>query len=85
MTTISISLIKEITERVKPPRSVFPGFPLGHPVGYPFQSFRQLQILRLLLKQLKTIKIPGTIIEYNLTSDGDSKESCILCDLDMIK
>jgi len=64
--TISISLSKEITQKVRPPRSLFPGFPLGHPFGFPGQSSRQLQIIRLLLKHLKEIRVPGTIVELDL-------------------
>ena len=67
--TISISLSREITQKVCPPRAVFTGLPLGHPLGFPGQASLQLRVLRLLLKQLEEIKAAGTLIELDLTSD----------------
>jgi hypothetical protein len=76
ISTISISLSKEITKMVRPPRALFTGLPLGHPLGFPGQTFRQLQILRLLLEHLEKVKSPGTLIEMDLTADGDATNSC---------
>ena len=78
--TISVSLSKEITQKVRPPRSLFSGFPLGHPFGFPGQSFRQLQIIRLLLKHLKEIRVPGTIAELDLKDTGKHSVACAVCD-----
>jgi hypothetical protein len=77
--TISITLSKEITRKVKPPRAVFTNLPLGHPLGFPGQRFRQIQVLRMLLKYLKDIHIPGTIIDLDLTQSNDPVTSCFLC------
>jgi hypothetical protein len=55
--------------------------PLGHPLGLPDQRFRQIQILRLLLKYLKDIQIPGTIIDTDLTQSDDPVTMCSLCDI----
>ena len=77
--TISISLSREITRKVRPPRAVFPGLPLGHPLGFPGQAFRQLQILRLLLGQLEKITSPGTLLELDLTSDDDPSNTRPTC------
>jgi D-proline reductase (dithiol) PrdB len=79
--TISVSLSKEITRKVKPPRAIYTGFPLGHPLSFPGQSFRQLQILRLLLKYLQEIDVPGTLIELDLTEDDDPTVICVACDI----
>lgn len=65
--TISISLSLEISRKVRPPRALYPGFPLGHPLGYPGQALDQLQVLRLLLKYLAEIRTPGTIVEKDLS------------------
>jgi D-proline reductase (dithiol) PrdB len=80
--TISISLSREITKTVLPPRALFVGFPLGHPIAFPGQIFRQRQILRLLLKYLKNIDSPGTIVELNLTGGVDSSVTCTTCAVD---
>ena len=69
--TISISLSKEISQKVLPPRAVYPGFPLGHPIAFPGETFRQKQVLRLLLEYLKKIDSPGTIVEFDLTESDD--------------
>ena len=79
--TISITLSKEITRRVKPPRAVCTNLPMGHPLGFPGQRFRQIQVLRLLLKHLKNIQVPGTIIDLDLTESDDPKTGCSLCDV----
>ncbi len=78
--TISVSLSKEITQKVRPPRSLFPGFPLGHPFGFPGQSSFQLHILRLLLKHLKEIHVPGTIVELDPKHICKHADACVVCD-----
>lgn len=80
--TISISLSKEISQKVLPPRAVYPGFPLGHPIAFPGQTFRQKQILRLLLKYLKKMNVPGTIADLDLTESDDDSAICDICMFD---
>ena len=77
--TISVTLSRGISRKVKPPRSVYTGFPLGHPMAFPHQHFRQLQLLRLLLSHLKTIETPGQIIVHKLGKDEDPQQHCVLC------
>jgi D-proline reductase (dithiol) PrdB len=77
--TISITFSKEITRKVRPPRAVFTNLPLGHPLGFPDQRFRQIQILRLLLKYLNDIESPGTIIDLDLTQSDDPVTTCSVC------
>lgn len=77
--TISITFSKEITRKVRPPRAVFTNLPLGHPLGFPDQRFRQIQILRLLLKYLNEIESPGTIIDLDLKKEEDPSIDCPLC------
>lgn len=70
--TISVSLSKEITEKLRPPRAVFFGFPLGHPIAFPHQVSIQQRVLLLLLKYLKEIDSPGTIVELDVNDkDGE--------------
>jgi hypothetical protein len=80
--TISISLSKDITQKVLPPRAVYTGLPLGHPMGFPGQTFRQKQVLRLLLIYLKKLNSPGTIAEIDLTDSSDDRVACNICSLD---
>jgi hypothetical protein len=67
MSTISISLNREITEKVRPPRALLVDFPLGHPMGNPFDYGLQKRILTEALKHLKDISEPETIIDYTET------------------
>ena len=77
--TISISLSKDISQKVLPPRAVYPGFPLGHPIAFPGEIFRQKQILRLLLTSLKEMSSPGTILEVDVTENADHSVACDIC------
>ncbi len=43
--TVSISILRDITEKVKPPRSLFLRWPFGHPVGEPDNIAQQFTIL----------------------------------------
>jgi hypothetical protein len=77
--TISVTLSEEISRRVKPPRAVYPGFPLGHPFGFPHQRFRQQQLLRFLLYQLEILDQPGTIVIEDMSTAEDPDIQCALC------
>lgn len=77
--TISITLSQEISRKVKPPRAVYTGFPLGHPLGFPGQRFRQLQLLRFLLLQMGALDTPGSIVVENMASEHDPTVECLLC------
>jgi D-proline reductase (dithiol) PrdB len=46
ITTVSISLLREITEKTRPPRALFVPFPLGHPLGEPDNAELQTRIMR---------------------------------------
>lgn len=46
ITTVSISLLREITEKIRPPRALFVPFPLGYPLGEPNNSALQTRILQ---------------------------------------
>jgi len=76
--TVSISLNRRITEKVRPPRSLLVGLPLGHPMGNPFDEKLQRQILTAGLKYLKEIEKPGTIVDLTRTYGIKSGE-CIFC------
>jgi D-proline reductase (dithiol) PrdB len=46
ITTVSISLLREITEKTRPPRALFVPFPLGYPLGEPNNTDLQTRIMR---------------------------------------
>jgi hypothetical protein len=43
--TTSITLLKEVTEKVRPPRSLFVPYPLGYPLGEPHNPDLQKRII----------------------------------------
>jgi D-proline reductase (dithiol) PrdB len=63
ISTISISIVRGITERVKPPRSVFLDWPFGHPLGEPSDVQQQRTVLIDALNALYSIDTPGAIID----------------------
>ena len=46
ITTVSISLLREITEKTRPPRALFVPFPLGYPLGEPDNAALQTRIIQ---------------------------------------
>lgn len=44
--TVSLSILRGITEEVKPPRALFLRWPFGHPLGEPGNVAQQFTILR---------------------------------------
>jgi|SRR5260370_14380154 hypothetical protein len=59
--TVSVTLLREITERVAPPRALFVDFPLGYPLGTPDDDLLQTRII-LAAFQLLAERIPPAII-----------------------
>ncbi len=63
MATVSISLVREITIQVRPPRALFVRWPFGHPLGEPFAVAQQQRMLRHMLHALETMQEPGSILD----------------------
>ena len=61
--TIGITLQREITRRVRPPRALSLRYPFGHPMGEAFAKAQQRTILVDALRALESVSVPGTILE----------------------
>lgn len=61
--TIGITIVREYSEQVKPPRSVFLRWPFGHPVGEPFNQTQQRTVVLDCLNHLYAIASPGAIVD----------------------
>ena len=61
--TIGISIVREYTEKVRPPRSVFLRWPFGHPLGEPGNAAQQRAVLLEVFKALYAIRSPGEIVD----------------------
>jgi D-proline reductase (dithiol) PrdB len=60
--TTSVSVLREITEKVRTPRALFVDFPLGYPLGRPGDSGLQTRVVRAALSLLHHAG-PGPILE----------------------
>lgn len=56
--TASITMLPEITARIRVPRALEVPFPLGYPLGLPNQPEMQREILRALLGLLESEAVP---------------------------
>ena len=80
--TAGISLIREHTEQIKPPRALWVPFPLGRPFGVPNNPEFQIGVLRSVLRLLR--RSTGPVLEdYPHDAPGqvtgeDEAWSCLL-------
>ena len=58
ITTVSISLLREITEKTRPPRALFVPFPLGYPLGEPDNAELQTRIIQAAFALLSRTDCP---------------------------
>ena len=63
--TASVTLLREITERVAPPRALFVDFPLGYPLGAPDDAALQTRILRSALELLLEPVPPAIVRDFD--------------------
>jgi D-proline reductase (dithiol) PrdB len=61
--TIGISLVRGVSEKIRPPRTVFLPWPFGHPLGEPFDVVQQRTVLLSALHALQSITTPGSILD----------------------
>jgi hypothetical protein len=55
--------LKEIAEKVRPPRAVHLKWLFGHPLGEPGNRAQQLAVLHYALRALYDAREPGAILE----------------------
>lgn len=63
ISTVALSIQRELTETTRPPRALFLRWPYGHPLGEPFNVAQQRWVLCDALKALEEIRTPGAIID----------------------
>lgn len=62
--TASITLLREVTERVKPPRALLVDRPLGYPLGEPRNVDLQKDIIKAALRLLRQPIGEPLIVEF---------------------
>ena len=63
ISTVGISIVRKVTESVKPPRTYHLKYPFGHAMGEAFNRPQQKQIFLDCLQLLKTANEPGIIFD----------------------
>ena len=58
ITTVSLTLLREVARVLKPPRALFVPFPMGFPLGEPHNSELQQRIIRRALRLLEQSAVP---------------------------
>jgi len=69
--TVTFSCARDITEAVRPPRSVFVVYPLGSTCGRPFDPANQRAVLLAGLRLLETGRTPGEIVDLPYVWSAD--------------
>lgn len=65
MATVGVSLCREITEKIGPPRTLQVPFAFGYPLGAPRDPELQGRILRAALRLLEETGPPPVTAEYD--------------------
>jgi len=68
--TLTMSVGRDITEHLRPPRAVFVDYPMGNEIGRPGNVDEQRRIVRAAFAALAGMKEPGTIADLGMRLDG---------------
>jgi hypothetical protein len=75
---VSISVARDVTEHVKPPRAVFVPFRMGHHFGVPFHVDVQRRIILSGLELITTASESGVILDLPLRWTDVRREGALL-------
>ena len=68
--TVAIQLLREVAERVKPPRALFVPFRHGYPLGAPDYKDSQHAVLEAALRLLEARgSTPPVLLDYEVPGD----------------
>lgn len=68
--TLAMSVGRDITAQVKPPRAAFVDFPMGNETGRPGRIGEQRQIVRGAFVALTRMTEPGCIVDLGMGMEG---------------
>ncbi|RMD81379.1 MAG: hypothetical protein D6815_11940 [Candidatus Dadabacteria bacterium] len=72
--TLTMSVGRDITERVVPPRAVFLDYPMGNEIGRPHQLQEQRAIIRAAFAAAAEMKEPGTILDLPFALEATDEQ-----------
>ena len=61
--TVSITLLRKVSERLGVPRAYYVPYPFGHALGEPLRLNQQRVVFHAALDLLETAREPGTIVD----------------------
>ena len=73
--TASITMLPEVTEKVRPPRALAVPYPLGYPLGRPSDPLLQRRILMQLLRVLQMDGTPVVATLAAVTGDTTGRDA----------
>jgi hypothetical protein len=69
-----MSVGRDITEHVRPPRAVFLDYPMGNEIGRPHDVDEQRRIVREAFAALPRMVEPGTIVDLGISLQQQSPD-----------
>jgi D-proline reductase (dithiol) PrdB len=63
ISTVGVSIVREISEKVNTTRTYFLKYPFGHALGEPFNKKQQVTIFKECLNVLESAQKPGVIVD----------------------
>lgn len=63
MSTCCLVLVREVAERVRPPRALFLRWPFGNPCGEPGNAAQQRRVVLDMLEAVRGLREPGAIVD----------------------
>ncbi len=76
--TVSITVARDVTAKINPPRAVFVPFMMGHHFGVPFHRELQRQIIMAALDHLVTAKQSGEVKIMPITWARARREGIVI-------
>ncbi len=62
--TTSVTMLREVTAKVRTPRALFVDFPLGYPLGRPHDAPLQTRILQAAFRVLALAGPPPLLVDF---------------------
>lgn len=69
-----MTVARDITDHVRPPRAVFLDYPMGNEIGRPHRPEEQRRIVRSAFAALAQMTEPGTIIDPGLQLEATAPD-----------
>lgn len=72
--TIAMSVGRDITAQVRPPRAAYLHYPMGNTAGPPGKPELQEAIVKAALEQGALIEVPGSIVDLPFATDAEAPD-----------